>query len=151
MKNLDNAVLLNINVSKYCTVSYFFFIYLPRIVVCYIGGICVPSVRPGVKYRDVGAVIQRHAQAHNFSVVRSYCGHGIHQLFHTTPSVPHYSSECCASSVPTTPVSGVPVVCPTTPVSGVLVVGLTIPVSGVPVMGLTTLVSGVPVVCPLLQ
>jgi methionyl aminopeptidase len=53
----------------------------------------IDIVRPGVKYRDVGDVIQKHAQAHGFSVVRSYCGHGIHRLFHTTPSVPHYSKN----------------------------------------------------------
>lgn len=50
------------------------------------------TVKPGVKYRDVGAVIQKHAQSNGFSVVRSYCGHGIHQLFHTAPNVPHYAS-----------------------------------------------------------
>lgn len=49
-------------------------------------------MKPGVKYREVGAVIQKHAQSHGFSVVRSYCGHGIHQLFHTAPNVPHYAS-----------------------------------------------------------
>lgn len=38
-----------------------------------------PAVRPGVKYRDVGNVIQKHAQANGCSVVRSYCGHGINQ------------------------------------------------------------------------
>ena len=36
-------------------------------------------VRPGVKYRDVGNVIQKHAQANGCSVVRSYCGHGINE------------------------------------------------------------------------
>lgn len=47
------------------------------IVWCY--GVGCISVKPGVRYRDVGAVIQKHAQANGFSVVRSYCGHGIHQ------------------------------------------------------------------------
>jgi len=50
-------------------------------------------VKPGTKYRDVGSIIQKHAQANGFSVVRSYCGHGIHQLFHTAPSVPHYAKN----------------------------------------------------------
>ena len=36
-------------------------------------------VRPGTKYRDVGNVIQKHATANGCSVVRSYCGHGIHK------------------------------------------------------------------------
>lgn len=41
----------------------------------------------------MGNIIQKHAQAHGYSVVRSYCGHGIHSLFHTAPSVPHYSKN----------------------------------------------------------
>ncbi|XP_042228483.1 methionine aminopeptidase 1-like isoform X1 [Homarus americanus] len=53
----------------------------------------IEIVKPGVKYRDVGAVIQKHAHSQGFSVVRSYCGHGIHQLFHTAPSVPHYTKN----------------------------------------------------------
>ncbi|CAB3361422.1 Hypothetical predicted protein [Cloeon dipterum] len=51
------------------------------------------AVKPGEKYREIGNVIQKHAQANNFSVVRSYCGHGINQLFHTAPSVPHYAKN----------------------------------------------------------
>ncbi|XP_063217254.1 methionine aminopeptidase 1 [Bacillus rossius redtenbacheri] len=53
----------------------------------------IDIVRPGEKYREIGNVIQKHAQAHGFSVVRSYCGHGIHRLFHTAPSVPHYAKN----------------------------------------------------------
>ena len=36
----------------------------------------INEVKPGVKFRDVGNVIQKHAQTDGFSVVRSYCGHG---------------------------------------------------------------------------
>lgn len=53
----------------------------------------IDIVKPGEKYREIGNVIQKHAQAHGFSVVRSYCGHGIHRLFHTAPNVPHYASK----------------------------------------------------------
>lgn len=53
----------------------------------------IDIVRPGEKYKEIGNIIQKHAQAHGFSVVRSYCGHGIHRLFHTAPSVPHYASQ----------------------------------------------------------
>lgn len=43
----------------------------------------IDIVKPGEKYREIGNVIQKHAQAHGFSVVRSYCGHGIHsELFY---------------------------------------------------------------------
>lgn len=53
----------------------------------------IEIVKPGEKYREIGNVIQKHAQANGFSVVRSYCGHGIHRLFHTAPNVPHYASK----------------------------------------------------------
>lgn len=55
--------------------------------------LAIKEVKPGVRYRDIGSVIQKHAQSNGFSVVRSYCGHGIHQLFHTSPSVPHYAKN----------------------------------------------------------
>ncbi|XP_062509464.1 methionine aminopeptidase 1-like [Corticium candelabrum] len=51
----------------------------------------IRAVKPGVRYRDIGGIIQRHAHANGCSVVRTYCGHGIHELFHTAPSVPHYA------------------------------------------------------------
>ncbi|XP_065157627.1 methionine aminopeptidase 1 isoform X2 [Atheta coriaria] len=53
----------------------------------------IDIVKPGEKYREIGNVIQKHAQAHGYSVVRSYCGHGIHRLFHTAPNVPHYAKN----------------------------------------------------------
>ena len=34
--------------------------------------------------------IQRFAEAHGFSVVREYCGHGIGRQFHEEPQVLHY-------------------------------------------------------------
>jgi len=53
----------------------------------------INEVKPGVRYREMGNVIQKHAQSNGFSVVRSYCGHGINELFHTAPSVPHYGKN----------------------------------------------------------
>jgi len=53
----------------------------------------IAIVKPGTLYRDVGNVISKHVIANGFSVVRSYCGHGIGDLFHTTPSIPHYSKN----------------------------------------------------------
>ncbi|KAI9101140.1 peptidase M24, structural domain-containing protein [Phlyctochytrium arcticum] len=51
----------------------------------------IAMCKPGVLYRDVGNVIQKHAHSEGFSVVRTYCGHGINRLFHGAPSVPHYA------------------------------------------------------------
>uniref|UniRef100_A0A1I7ZB25 Methionine aminopeptidase n=1 Tax=Steinernema glaseri TaxID=37863 RepID=A0A1I7ZB25_9BILA len=53
----------------------------------------IKIVAPGVKYRAIGDVISKVAHANGFSVVRSYCGHGIHRLFHTAPNVPHYAKN----------------------------------------------------------
>jgi len=50
----------------------------------------IACVKPGFLYRELGNVIQKHASAFGLSVVRTYCGHGIHRLFHTAPNVPHY-------------------------------------------------------------
>ena len=52
----------------------------------------ISMVRPGVRLGDIGAAIQRHAESHNFSVVREYCGHGIGRQFHEEPQVLHYGT-----------------------------------------------------------
>ncbi|CAG8595256.1 9268_t:CDS:10 [Cetraspora pellucida] len=53
----------------------------------------IECVKPGFLYRDLGAVIEKNAKANNCSVVRTYCGHGIHRLFHCPPNVPHYTKN----------------------------------------------------------
>lgn len=53
----------------------------------------IEIVKPGERFREIGNVIQKHVQSHGYSVVKSYCGHGIHKLFHTAPNVPHYASK----------------------------------------------------------
>ena len=53
----------------------------------------IAIVKPGVAYRKLGDEIEKHAKSCGFSVVRSYCGHGIHKFFHAAPNVPHYSNN----------------------------------------------------------
>lgn len=50
----------------------------------------IQQVRPGAHLGDIGAVIQQHAEAQGYSVVREYCGHGIGKVFHEEPQVLHY-------------------------------------------------------------
>ena len=50
----------------------------------------IELVRPGARLGDIGHVIQQHAESHNYSVVREYCGHGIGRIFHEEPQVLHY-------------------------------------------------------------
>jgi len=50
----------------------------------------IEMVGPGVRLGDIGHTIQQHAESHNYSVVREYCGHGIGLDFHEDPQVLHY-------------------------------------------------------------
>jgi methionyl aminopeptidase len=50
----------------------------------------IDVVRPGARLGDIGHAIQQHAEAHDLSVVREYCGHGIGREFHEEPQVLHY-------------------------------------------------------------
>ena len=50
----------------------------------------IEMVRPGAQLGSIGHAIQTHAEQHNFSVVREYCGHGIGKEFHENPQVLHY-------------------------------------------------------------
>lgn len=50
----------------------------------------IAEVKPGAKIGDIGAAIQAYAEAQGFSVVRDFVGHGVSNIFHTAPQVPHY-------------------------------------------------------------
>ena len=51
------------------------------------------GVKPGCMYRDLGGIITKVARPAGCSVVKTYCGHGIGELFHTSPNVPHYNKN----------------------------------------------------------
>jgi len=53
----------------------------------------IKAVKPGMLFRDVGNVIEAHAKSKKCSVIKTYCGHGINQLFHCAPNVPHYAKN----------------------------------------------------------
>ena len=50
----------------------------------------IKIVKPGITLGDIGHVIQTHAEANHYSIVREYCGHGIGRIFHEDPQVLHY-------------------------------------------------------------
>jgi len=50
----------------------------------------IAQVRPQATLGDIGQAIQKYVEAHQFSVVREYCGHGIGRSFHEDPQVLHY-------------------------------------------------------------
>ena len=50
----------------------------------------IAAIKPGATLGDVGHAIQSHAEAHRYSVVRDFCGHGIGRVFHQAPNVMHF-------------------------------------------------------------
>jgi len=50
----------------------------------------IEVVRPGARLGDIGAAIQTVAEAHDLSIVRDFCGHGLGQIFHDAPNIVHY-------------------------------------------------------------
>ena len=49
----------------------------------------IAAARPGNRLGDVAHAIQSHAEAHRYSVVRDFCGHGLGRIFHDAPEVVH--------------------------------------------------------------
>lgn len=47
---------------------------------------CVPGNHLG----DIGWAVQEHAEAHGYSIVRDYVGHGIGRRMHEDPQIPNY-------------------------------------------------------------
>jgi len=50
----------------------------------------IEECRPGKHLGDIGAAVQQHAEAHGYSVVRDYVGHGIGRKMHEDPQIPNY-------------------------------------------------------------
>ena len=50
----------------------------------------IDTVKPGGRISDIGHAVQKHVEAHGFSVVREFVGHGIGQAMHEEPQVPNY-------------------------------------------------------------
>lgn len=53
----------------------------------------IEMIKPGVLYRELGEVISRVVHKQGFSVIRTFCGHGVGKLFHCAPNIPHYAKN----------------------------------------------------------
>ncbi|MBF0169335.1 MAG: type I methionyl aminopeptidase [Alphaproteobacteria bacterium] len=53
----------------------------------------IAVVRPGATLGDIGHAIQSHVEAHRYSVVRDFCGHGLGRVFHEPPNVMHFGEK----------------------------------------------------------
>ena len=63
----------------------------------------IAAVKPGATTGDIGHAIQAYAEAHRFSVVRDFCGHGVGRVFHDAPNILHFGragdrAGCCAKA-----------------------------------------------------
>lgn len=52
--------------------------------------LAIEKCREGNHVGDIGYVVQQHAEAHGYSVVREYVGHGIGRRMHEDPQIPNY-------------------------------------------------------------
>ena len=52
--------------------------------------LAIEQCRPGKHLGDIGFAVQSHAEAHGYSVVRDYVGHGIGRRMHEDPQIPNY-------------------------------------------------------------
>lgn len=50
----------------------------------------IDAVKPGARVSDIGAAVQAHVEAHGFSVVREFVGHGIGTSLHEEPQIVNY-------------------------------------------------------------
>jgi methionyl aminopeptidase len=50
----------------------------------------IAQVRVGARISDIGHAIQQHVEAHGFSVVREFVGHGIGASLHEEPQIANY-------------------------------------------------------------
>ncbi len=50
----------------------------------------IEAIKPGATTGDIGHAIQAFAEAHSYSVVRDFCGHGVGKVFHDAPNILHY-------------------------------------------------------------
>jgi methionyl aminopeptidase len=50
----------------------------------------IEQCRPGKHLGDIGWAVQEYAEAHDYSVVRDYVGHGIGRQMHEDPQIPNY-------------------------------------------------------------
>lgn len=53
----------------------------------------IAACKPGVRYSDIGGIIEGITKPKGYSSVQEFCGHGIGRVFHTTPNVLHYKNN----------------------------------------------------------
>ncbi|HUF93972.1 MAG TPA: M24 family metallopeptidase, partial [Candidatus Limnocylindria bacterium] len=52
--------------------------------------LAINECRPGRRLSDVSHAVQTHVEAHGFSIVRAFVGHGIGRALHEDPQIPNF-------------------------------------------------------------
>ncbi|MCY0879421.1 MAG: type I methionyl aminopeptidase [Firmicutes bacterium] len=52
----------------------------------------IEAAKVGARLGDIGAAVQTYVEAHGFSVVRDFVGHGVGRQMHEDPQVPNYGT-----------------------------------------------------------
>ena len=50
----------------------------------------IKYARPGYRVSDIGSAVQQYVEAHGFSVIRDYVGHGVGAQMHEEPEIPNF-------------------------------------------------------------
>ncbi len=50
----------------------------------------INNIKVGMYFRDIGKLIEDVVTPYRFSIVKSYCGHGIGKTLHEAPQILHY-------------------------------------------------------------
>jgi len=53
----------------------------------------IAHCKPGVKYNEIGGIIEDIVTAKGYTTVKEFCGHGIGRIFHAMPNVLHYKNN----------------------------------------------------------
>lgn len=53
----------------------------------------ISESRPGNRLYDISSAVQRHAEAHGYSIVREFVGHGIGKNMHEDPQIPNFGER----------------------------------------------------------
>jgi methionyl aminopeptidase len=56
-------------------------------------GVAIAAAKPGIRWSEVAAQMQRRAEAAGYSVVRDFVGHGIGTKMHEEPKIPNFVSD----------------------------------------------------------
>ena len=55
--------------------------------------LAIKKVRPGIRFGDIGNLIQRYVESQGFNVIRDLCGHGIGRKLHEEPLVLNFGKR----------------------------------------------------------